>query len=71
MRKGNGAEEWWSSEEEDSRSEKERERTPGGVLGYLEAEALGSQGQCSRTTWGSLFECRFWLNGTGVRFWHF
>lgn len=44
-----------SSTEDDSRSEEEREGTPGGVLGHQKVEALGSRGSAREPRRGSLF----------------
>lgn len=55
MGKGDGAEGLLSSTEDDSRSEEEREGTPGGVLGHQKVEALGSRGSAREPRQGSLF----------------
>lgn len=52
-----------SSKEDDSRSEKERERDTRRCAWPPGGRGFGVPGQ--------LFECRFWFSGTGVRFWHF
>lgn len=67
-RKGNRAEGWLSSEEDDSRREKERERD---VCLATGRQRLWGPRTVLTHRMGSLFECRFWFNGTGVRFWHF
>lgn len=60
-----------SSKEDDSKREKERERDARRCAWPPGGRGFGVPGQCSGTVWGACLNVDFWLNGTGVRFWHF